>query len=218
LADVGPIAKLDLMPAMRQRDATRQWVGSLVHVDAILLETWSTRQALDIPWTCREAVPELHHVPFLLSLAIEYEPSKGNAQPGALPFRTRDGTSLEFFAKAAKASGFAALGVNCGREISMADMTDIIRGFRNVIDLPLLARPNAGTPARLDDKWIYPQTPAMMAERLPELLEAGVSMVGGCCGTTPEHIAAFKPIVDRFNARRQVHGPAALPPGPAHSL
>jgi methionine synthase I (cobalamin-dependent) len=41
-----------------------------------------------------------------------------------------------------------------------------------------------------------------MAARLPEFLEAGVSMVGGCCGTTPEHIAACRPIIDAWNAHR----------------
>jgi methionine synthase I (cobalamin-dependent) len=42
----------------------------------------------------------------------------------------------------------------------------------------------------------------MMADRLPELLEAGVSMVGGCCGTTPAHIAVFRKVIDAWNARR----------------
>ena len=48
----------------------------------------------------------------------------------------------------------------------------------------------------------YPHTPEQMAARLPELLEAGVRMVGGCCGTTPGHIAAFRAVVDAWNARR----------------
>jgi 5-methyltetrahydrofolate--homocysteine methyltransferase len=48
---------------------------------------------------------------------------------------------------------------------------------------------------------VYSLRPEQLAARLPELLEAGVSMVGGCCGTTPEHIATLRPIVTKWNAR-----------------
>src|SRR5205814_3734550 len=98
--------------------------------------------------------------------------------------------------------GVAALGVNCGRDISMDDCAEIIRRYRSVTDLPLFARPNAGTPTQVEGQWVYPRTPEAMAAKLPELLEAGVSMVGGCCGTTPAHIAAFRRVVDAWNAKR----------------
>ena len=109
----------------------------------------------------------------------------------------------EWFAQRAKHYGVAALGVNCGRDIGMDEIIEIIRRYRAVTDLPLFARPNAGTPRKKGKRWIYPHTPEAMTARLPELLEAGVSMVGGCCGTTPEHIAAFRPVVDAWNARRK---------------
>jgi 5-methyltetrahydrofolate--homocysteine methyltransferase len=83
----------------------------------------------------------------------------------------------------------------------MDEMIDILRRYRRETDLPLFARPNAGTPTRRAGRWVYPRSPEAMAGRLPELLEAGVSMVGGCCGTTPAHIAAFRRIVDNWNAR-----------------
>ena len=88
----------------------------------------------------------------------------------------------------------------------MEDVIEIIRRYRNVTDLPLFARPNAGTPKRVGKRWVYPHTPAAMAARLPELLEAGVAMLGGCCGTTPEHIAAFRPIVEQWNQRQTGRG------------
>jgi 5-methyltetrahydrofolate--homocysteine methyltransferase len=101
---------------------------------------------------------------------------------------------------AAQASRYAiaALGVNCGLNIGMDDIIEIVRRYRAVTDLPLFARPNAGT----SDRGVYPLTPEAMAARLPELLEAGVCMVGGCCGTTPAHIAACRPVIDAWNARR----------------
>jgi methionine synthase I (cobalamin-dependent) len=116
---------------------------------------------------------------------------------------TSSGHSPEWFANRARDWGLAALGVNCGRDIGMDEVIEIIRRYRRVTDLPLFARPNAGTPVRQGKRWVYPHTPERMAARLSELLEAGVCMVGGCCGTTPEHIAAFKPIIDEWNERRR---------------
>src|SRR5262249_39104490 len=102
----------------------------------------------------------------------------------------------------ARAYGVDALGVNCGRDIGMGEVIEIVRRYRAVTDLPLFARPNAGTPTREDGRLVYPPTPAQMAARLPELLEAGACLGGGCCGTTPEHIKAFRPVVDEWNALR----------------
>ncbi len=122
---------------------------------------------------------------------------------------TFSGHTPEWFAGRAKKWGVAALGVNCGRDVSMSDCAEIVRRYRQVTDLPLFARPNAGTPKKVRGRWVYPLTPRGMADQLPELLEAGVSMVGGCCGTTPDHIAALKPIVDRWNGRRRGNGAAS---------
>jgi 5-methyltetrahydrofolate--homocysteine methyltransferase len=113
--------------------------------------------------------------------------------------RTIRGWPPERCAEASHRLDIVALGVNCGRDIDMDDIIEIIRRYRAVTDLPLFARPNAGTPTKRGERWIYPHTPEAMAARLPELLEAGVSMVGGCCGTTPEHIAAFRPVIEAWN-------------------
>jgi homocysteine S-methyltransferase len=56
-------------------------------------------------------------------------------------------------------------------------------------------------------RWVYPLTPRGLADRAPELLEAGVCMIGGCCGTTPHHIAALRLVVDAWNARRAALAP-----------
>ena len=93
----------------------------------------------------------------------------------------------------------AALGVNCGRDMGMPQILEVVEAYRDNTWRRLFARPNAGTPKQVDDRWVYPHTPQYMASWLPELLKAGVSMVGGCCGTTPAHIAAFRPIIDEWN-------------------
>ncbi len=84
-----------------------------------------------------------------------------------------------------------ALGVNCGREMTMEKCAEILRRYRTVSSLPLFARVNAGTPR----DGVYPLGPEKLAAGVPSLLEAGATMVGGCCGTTPGHIQAFREVV-----------------------
>jgi methionine synthase I (cobalamin-dependent) len=158
--------------------------------DAVVVETCSTPRVRYI----LRRYKRWHDLPVLLSLTFLHN------RTGRLV--TYSGHTPEWFAHRAGDYGIAALGVNCGRHIGMDDVIEIVRRYRAVTDLPLFARPNAGTPTRDGDPWVYPLTPEAMAARLPELLEAGVCMVGGCCGTTPAHIAALKPVIDAWNARR----------------
>jgi 5-methyltetrahydrofolate--homocysteine methyltransferase len=160
-------------------------------LDAILLETCSSPR---VRWAIGRLALFPTRWPALLSLSYHR-----NARH---QLSTISGHRPEWFAARAAKWGVAALGVNCGRDIGMDDIIEIIRRYRRETDLPLFARPNAGTPTKQGDQWVYPHTPEAMAARLPELLEAGVSMVGGCCGTTPAHIAAFRPVIDAWNKRR----------------
>jgi methionine synthase I (cobalamin-dependent) len=96
----------------------------------------------------------------------------------------------------------AALGVNCGRDVGLPQVLEVVEACRDNTHRRVFVRPNAGTPQQVEGGWVYPHTPEYMASWLPELLQAGVSMVGGCCGTTPEHIAAFRPVVEKWNRSR----------------
>jgi 5-methyltetrahydrofolate--homocysteine methyltransferase len=93
-------------------------------------------------------------------------------------------------------AGADVLGANCGNGI--AGMVPLIREFRNLTDGPLLVQANAGLPEIEDGKAVYRESPEIMAARVPELVSAGATIVGGCCGTTPEHIAAIRRAVDRL--------------------
>jgi 5-methyltetrahydrofolate--homocysteine methyltransferase len=160
-------------------------------LDAILLETCSSSR---VRWAVKRLAQFPMRRPVLLSLSY-----LRNARQQLTTF---SGHSPEWFAERAARWGVAALGVNCGRDIGMDEIIEIIRRYRAATELPLFARPNAGTPTQDGERWIYPHAPETMAARLPELLETGVSMVGGCCGTTPEHIAAFRPVIDAWNKKR----------------
>ncbi len=80
-------------------------------------------------------------------------------------------------------------------------MVDIAREFRRYSDRPILVHANAGLPEMVDGKTVFRQTPQDMAGRVPDLIEAGASIIGGCCGTTPEHIAAIRAAVDQVCER-----------------
>jgi 5-methyltetrahydrofolate--homocysteine methyltransferase len=189
VASIGPVDGANAPDNVPNADALDRTVRSLLGADALLLETWSSPLALwAVQYGCRCA-RELADLPILLSLTYRYQRTPTRS------LWTLSGHPPEWFAFQAKQNGVAALGVNCGRDMGMDEVIEIVRRYRQVTDLPLFARPNAGTPRRDDDRWIYPLTPEPMAARLPELLEAGATMVGGCCGTTPAHIAAFRPIL-----------------------
>lgn len=194
LGDIGPI---DTAAAeeLENAERIREVACCFRHADAVVLETWSDPVALLAVRKVAEPLAELAGVPTLLSLTYE---RRSSPRPGLW---SHSGHPPEWFAMQAKSYGIAALGVNCGRDIGLDETIEIVRRYRKVTDLPLFARPNAGTPTRDGDRWTYPVTPQIMAERLPELLEAGATMVGGCCGTTPEHIAALLPIIREWNER-----------------
>ncbi len=164
--------------------AELDWAG----IDGILLETCSSPRALSAVEVIRHRVLDHAEVPVLLSLAYQRH------SDGSL--RTHSGHAPEMIARHAAAHGVAALGVNCGREIGMSETIEIVGRYRQETDLPLFARPNAGTPAHEGGRLLYPRSPDDLASRLPELLATGVVMVGGCCGTTPAHLTAFRRILE----------------------
>ncbi len=84
-------------------------------------------------------------------------------------------------------AGASFIGANCGNGIER--MIDVVRVIRNVnTDLPVVIHANAGMPVYEEGKTIFPETPDEMASFVPDLVQAGANIIGGCCGTTPEHI------------------------------
>jgi 5-methyltetrahydrofolate--homocysteine methyltransferase len=92
-------------------------------------------------------------------------------------------------------AGADVIGSNCGNGVEK--MVEIARAFRDVTDCPMIIQSNAGLPEIVNGKVVYSESPEFMAERVKDLLQIGVSIVGGCCGTTPEHIRAFRAVVNR---------------------
>ena len=104
--------------------------------------------------------------------------------------RTNMGVRPEKAAKALLELGVAGLGANCGATLDMTfGAVETIRA--TAPDTPLIVKPNAGTPRMVDDEVVYDAGPAEMAEYARRFVSLGARVIGGCCGSTPEHIAAI---------------------------
>jgi 5-methyltetrahydrofolate--homocysteine methyltransferase len=104
--------------------------------------------------------------------------------------RTMMGVRPVQMAKEMESLGVAALGINCGR--SLEDNFKALQELRSVASQPIWFKPNAGLPTiDADGQPIYTVTPEQMAAEVPSWLAAGAQIVGGCCGTSPEHLAAI---------------------------
>jgi 5-methyltetrahydrofolate--homocysteine methyltransferase len=104
-------------------------------------------------------------------------------------FRTLRGVSIRDAIHGLEAAGTDIIGSNCGRGIEQ--MIHIAAEFRRHTSMPLAFRPSAGIPVKQGERLVYPDTPELMAQHIPRLLAHKPSIVGGCCGTTPEHIAVM---------------------------
>src|SRR5207245_3615110 len=100
-------------------------------------------------------------------------------------------------ARTLRALGAQALGANCS--VGSSALYDVLeRMVPESGGLPLAIQPNAGLPSRIGERLIYLSSPAYMADYAGRMVEAGARLVGGCCGTTPQHTAAMRATLDRL--------------------
>jgi len=175
-------------------------------VDAINFETMMDLAELVIAVRAAKAVaPEL---PVIGSATYEQRRPRHSSMshpsdrshPSDSAFVTIMGNTIPHVVRALEEAGTDVIASNCGNGIEQ--MIEIARELRAATKLPISIRPNAGLPVIVSDKTTYPETPEFMAGKLPELLDAGVSIIGGCCGTTPEHIGAFRHVLDSRAPRK----------------
>lgn len=105
-------------------------------------------------------------------------------------FYTMMGTSVEQAAKGLAEAGADIIGSNCGNGIE--NMVKVAEEFKKHSSKPIIIRSNAGNPQLVHGVSVFPETPEFMADHCAGLMKTGVKIIGGCCGTTPQHIAAFK--------------------------
>jgi homocysteine S-methyltransferase len=157
-------------------------------VDGFVLETFSDVEELH---AALRAVRGLSSLPIVAQMSVGQD---GN---------TAYGTSVEAIAAGLTGSGADVIGLNCS--VGPAPMLEAIERMVELTDRPLSAQPNAGLPRAVGDRRIYLASPEYMAQYARRLVRVGVRFVGGCCGTTPEHIRKI----------REAVGGGALPPSRA---
>ncbi len=113
-------------------------------------------------------------------------------------FRTMMGVSPEQYSQRVIEHGADIIGTNCGN--GMERMINIVRQIRSVEGgVPVLVHANAGLPVNVDGKDVFPEKPDEMAGFVKELVSSGANIIGGCCGTTPDHISAIKAVVNELS-------------------
>ncbi len=153
-------------------------------IDALSIETMTdVSEALLALKAAKEASS---NIPVIVTMTFE---------PAAKGFVTIMGTSVARAAKELEAHGADVVGSNCGN--GMEQMVRIAREFRACTKLPIIIQPNAGLPQLKGREIVYPETPEFFASKVPELMDAGVSIIGGCCGTTPAHIKAIREVIPK---------------------
>ena len=126
--------------------------------------------------------------------------------------RTASGASPEEVVASLEADGADVIGTNCST--GPAPMLEVVARMAEVATVPLAAMPNAGLPTLIGGRYIYSSSPAYVADRSARMVDAGVRLIGGCCGTGPQHVAAIGDALG--GARREPPRPSfpVMAPGP----
>jgi homocysteine S-methyltransferase len=164
-------------------------------VDLLIVETMpALNEAHEALAAAREIAPEL---PVLVMVTVDDEAN------------CLDGSSPEQAAALLTEWGAGAIGVNCST--GPTTVLTAIEAMRRATVLPLAAMPNAGMPRAVEGRNIYLISPEYMASFARKAIAAGVQMVGGCCGTTPNHIRAMRSAMRAIDAQALVEG-SGVPP------
>ncbi len=196
---IEPLGKTSFQEA---RDAFREQIMALLEggVDVLMLETFGYLEELhQAILAAREVNPK---VPVIAQVTVDEDAN------------CLDGSTPELFAPRLEEWGADVIGCNCS--VGPVAMLDAIERVRAANSAPISAQPNAGIPRSVEGRNIYLCSPEYMASYARKFVAAGVRLVGGCCGTTPEHTRVMKSALRMTQARNrtpesQVKSQAAPP-------
>jgi 5-methyltetrahydrofolate--homocysteine methyltransferase len=163
------------------RESFRRQIGALVEagVDVVCIETMTDLAEAVLAIEAARAISA--DIPIMATMTFDATP-RG--------FYTIMGVDVPSAAAGLLGAGADLVGSNCGNGIE--NMIAIARKYRACTDAPMLIQSNAGLPQLVDGEVVYSETPEFMSERAIELQALNVQVIGGCCGTTPEHIRAIR--------------------------
>jgi len=200
LGDIGPFGGLmepygDFTEA-QVRDAFREQAQALVDAgaDAIILETQTSLEELRLGVI---AAREAGAACVIGSMAYDVTLDGST-------FRTMMGIDPERAAAFMHEHGADIVALNCGTGMDMERARQAVIRYQQATHLPVMAQPNAGQPKLIAMKVVYDETPEEMVKGVVPLLEIGANIIGGCCGSTPDHIRAFRQAMDLFHMAKRV--------------
>jgi len=192
IGDIGPFGGL-MEPygdfsETQVRDAFREQAKALVDAgaDAIIIETQTSLEELALGLA---AARDAGAACVIGSMAYDVTLDGST-------FRTMMGVDPERAAAFMEEHGADIVALNCGTGMDMERARQAVIRYLQVTSLPIMVQPNAGQPKLVDMKVVYDETPDQMVTGVVPLLEAGASIIGGCCGSTPDHIRAFRQAMD----------------------
>jgi 5-methyltetrahydrofolate--homocysteine methyltransferase len=198
VGDIGPfgglLEPLGDVSVEHVREAFGEQARALVEggADAVLIETQTSLEELEIGIEAARAA----QAPAIIgSMAFDrtFDGEDMRTMMGVGPVQAAEFT-LEH--------GVDIIGMNCGTGIDMEMAAQVLDRFRSISDLPIWVKPNAGQPVLENMEVVYKETPEEMARGLGRLVERGVRIVGGCCGSTPAHIGRFRSDLDAMGGKR----------------
>ena len=152
-------------------------------VDAFCIETFFD---LDETRIAIEAIKDQSDLEVIVTFSFDQAPDGR--------FNTMMGVSPKKMTEFLLEKNVDIIGTNCSN--GFKGMIDIVKEIRmSSPDIPILVHANAGMPIVKNDKTVFPDTPELMAQLTPDLINAGANIIGGCCGTTPRHISYIKDVI-----------------------
>ena len=194
MASIGPTGKFLIMGDVTSEELYNSFKQQAIAfekggADAVCIETF---YALDEAEQAIKAVKENTSLEVICTFTFD------KSENG---YKTLMGVTPQQMAESLIAYGADIIGANCGS--GFEDMVEIVKMIREVSPkIPIMIQANAGLPIFENDKLIYSETPEKIKVIIPKLIEAGANIIGGCCGTTPEHIKVISEIVGKYNQEK----------------
>jgi 5-methyltetrahydrofolate--homocysteine methyltransferase len=180
LEPLGTLKAVDLIKSFGRQVKAFAAAG----VDGVVIETMTD---LGETICALKAVKENSYLPVICSMTFD---------KGIQGYATMMGIKPDQAIDILEESRADAVGANCSTGIE--DIIEVARIMRSQSCLPLWMKPNAGLPELVGEKTVYRESPEQMASFIHDLLKAGATIVGGCCGSTPEHIRKIRQAVDKY--------------------
>ena len=193
MASLGPTGKFLIMGDVTSEDLYNSFKQQAIAfekggADAVCIETF---YALDEAEQAIKAVKENTSLEVICTFTFDKSDSG---------FKTLMGVSPQQMTESLILCGADIIGANCGS--GFEDMIEIVKQIREAsAGIPIIIQANAGLPVFENGELVYSETPGKIKEIIPGLIDAGANIIGGCCGTTPEHIKVISEIVNEYNQR-----------------